>query len=397
MNNVWLWLDMDGTIADFYGVRGWIESLGRKDTKPYREARAIYNGHKMIRLLKEAKELGFNIGVISWSAKDCEKEYHDRITIAKKKWLERHGFLKLLDAIEITAYGKSKSNTCKKYGAGILFDDDLRNIENWTLGKAIDASANNLLKVIKSLLGIPKSELIFTDRARKKDEKDALSETRFLVLDTETANGQYDEKVAKVDLSQSLVYDFGYAIVDTTGKVLLSRSFIIREVFCDKNLMNSAYYKDKISRYWDDIKIYKTRRLVNFWTAYETFQNDIRKYNITFCSAHNALFDINALNNTIRVLTGSRVRYFFKYGLTVLDTLRLAQNTICKREEYINFCWENGYLTRHKTPRVRATAEVLFRYLTNDISFIESHTGLEDVLIEKDILTECFKELKARY
>ena len=45
-------------------------------------------------------------------------------------------------------------------------------------------------------------------------------------------------------------------------------------------------------------------------------------------------------------------------------------------------------------PQARATAEILHRYLTGDNAFAESHTGLEDVLIEKDILAHCFRQHK---
>lgn len=394
--DVWFWLDMDGTIADLYGVEGWLDSLQKEHTKPYRIARAIYKGRAMIPLLKKAKEAGFKLGIVSWTAKNGTKEYNEKIAAAKKKWLIKHGFFALMDAVEVVPYGRSKTKVCEKHGAGVLFDDEKKNLENWTLGKTIDASANNLLTVIEALIPLPKSELLFTDVTARKTAQDALSAKRFLVLDTETANGHFDETTQKVDLSQSLVYDLGYAIIDNAGNVLQQRSFIIADIFLDENLMNSAYYKEKIPRYWKNKKAGK-RKLVTFQTAYAIFQQDVKDYNIEFYSAHNAPFDINALNNTLRVLTASKKRYFFKYGTAMLDTLQLAQSTICKRQDYVAFCWEHGYLTNHKTPRPRATAEILHRYLTNNTSFVESHTGLEDVLIEKDILIECLKELKARY
>jgi hypothetical protein len=60
-------------------------------------------------------------------------------------------------------------------------------------------------------------------------------------------------------------------------------------------------------------------------------------------------------------------------------------------------------MTKHKTPRPQVKAEVLYKYITGDNDFIESHTALEDVLIEKEILAYCFnkhqkmrKELYAR-
>jgi hypothetical protein len=41
------------------------------------------------------------------------------------------------------------------------------------------------------------------------------------------------------------------------------------------------------------------------------------------------------------------------------------------------------------------TAEILYRYITGNLEFEESHTGLEDVDIERQILAYCFAKHKA--
>ena len=68
------------------------------------------------------------------------------------------------------------------------------------------------------------------------------------------------------------------------------------------------------------------------------------------------------------------------------DTLKMARDTICKEPTYLEFCMANGYMTKHKTPRARATAEILYRFITGNLEFEESHTGLEDATIEGEIL-----------
>jgi hypothetical protein len=52
-------------------------------------------------------------------------------------------------------------------------------------------------------------------------------------------------------------------------------------------------------------------------------------------------------------------------------------------------------MTKHQTPRVQVKAEVLYRFISGNNEFIESHTGLEDVLIEKEIFAYCVKQHKA--
>lgn len=214
----------------------------------------------------------------------------------------------------------------------------------------------------------------------------------YMGLDTETCNGIVVND--KLDLSQSLVYDIGWAVVDKKGRIYKTRSFVIYETFCEmKDVMTSAYYAEKIPTYWKEIKSGK-RQLVSFWTMWKAFKNDLKEYGIKNIFAHNARFDLNALNNTIRYISGSKFRFFFPREIEIWDTLRMSREVIGKQKTYIRFCNENGYMTKHKTPQCRLTAEVLYRYISGIKDFDESHTGLEDVLIETVIFAHCFKQHK---
>lgn len=150
MNNTWIWLDLDGTIADLYGVNNWLEELIAQRVHPYKVARNIY-GVDIITLLAELKTKGYNIGVISWGAKNSTDEYLERVRKAKIEWLYQNLFDVVLDKIIVTHYGVNKSDTCKKYGCGILVDDEQQNRDNWELGNTIDAT-ENILTALASLL-----------------------------------------------------------------------------------------------------------------------------------------------------------------------------------------------------------------------------------------------------
>lgn len=213
-----------------------------------------------------------------------------------------------------------------------------------------------------------------------------------ITLDTETCNGVMIDD--KLDLSDSLVYDLGFAVVDKRGNVYETASFVIRETFYGmKDVMQSAYYASKIPQYEREIAEGK-RRVVSFYEARMALLSTMRKYNTFTIAAHNAGFDMRALNTTQRYLTKSKYRYFFPFGTTVWCTLKMARQTIGKQKSYRLFCEINGYMTKHKIPQPRLTAEIIHRYLSGDDTFDESHTGLEDVMIEKDILAHCFKQHK---
>lgn len=214
----------------------------------------------------------------------------------------------------------------------------------------------------------------------------------YLMVDTETCNAYEDDK-GKLCLDDSLVYDIGWAIVDKKGNVYETGSYVICETFTNETaLMDSCYYAKKIPQYYKDMREGK-RIPVDIWYARRTIKEVCEKYNVKAIIAHNARFDYNATNNTVRYYSKSKCRYFFPYGIPIWDTLKMCE-VFAKSPSYISFCKEHGYMTNHKTPRPRRTAEVLYRYITGDTDFSEAHTGLEDVLIEAKIFAHCNRQHK---
>lgn len=199
---------------------------------------------------------------------------------------------------------------------------------------------------------------------------------KFIVVDTETTNS----------IDDPIVYDVGFAVVDAEGNVYEQHSYVVADVFLDKELMSYAYFADKIPQYWKDIKSGK-RKLRRFKTIRMIFKDVCKQYEIKKIFAHNARFDNRSLNLTQRYLTSSKFRYFFPYNTEIWDTLKMSRNTLKNVEDYDQFCWENDYITKRGCKRY--TAEIIYRFITGDNDFEEKHTGLEDVLIEKEILKYC--------
>lgn len=211
-----------------------------------------------------------------------------------------------------------------------------------------------------------------------------------VVLDCETA--PCDRTLEKVTPTNMLTYDIGWVVTDKKGNVYESRSFVIRDIFMDEmELMKSAYYADKLPQYWIDI-FNGTRKMTSFYNVRKTLIEDMEKYNIKEVYAHNMRFDYGALTNTERWLTKSKYRYFFPYGTIICDTLKMSRQVIGTMPTYKRFCEENGYLT--KRGQCRFTAEILYKFITKNHDFVENHTGLEDVMIEKEIMSYCFKQHK---
>jgi hypothetical protein len=216
----------------------------------------------------------------------------------------------------------------------------------------------------------------------EKENKKTMNKKFYCVLDTETANS----------VEQPLPYDLGFAIIDKQGKVYESYSFVIADIYCGhKDLMKSAYYAEKIPNYEADLKDGK-RKLVALKTAQRTFEKALKKYNIKEVYAYNAIFDKKALNNDIRYITKSKYRWFFPYGIEIKCIMSIACDLLMCRPSYIKFCLENELLT--EKGNISTTAETCYKYITKSLDFEEKHTGLEDVLIESEILAYCFRQKK---
>ena len=122
--------DMDGTIANLYGEKNWLERLLNEDETPYANAKPLVNMARLAKALKKAQNKGYEIKIISWLCKNGKKEYNEKVIKAKKEWLKKHLPSVKWNAIEIVEYGKPKS----EIGNGILFDDEKPNRDEWGKG-----------------------------------------------------------------------------------------------------------------------------------------------------------------------------------------------------------------------------------------------------------------------
>lgn len=142
-----IYFDMDGTIADLYGVDGWLDCLIAGQTRPYREAKSLVDMRKLGKLLNDLQRKGYHVGVISWLSKSGTPEYNKRVTETKLNWLHKHLSAVAFDEVKIVEYGTPKA-TVADFPSGLLFDDEKPNRDNW-LGVACDA--DNILDTLSAL------------------------------------------------------------------------------------------------------------------------------------------------------------------------------------------------------------------------------------------------------
>ena len=142
--------DMDGTIADLYGVENWLDDLIAKNERPYAIAKPIYDMDTLAFVLEALRGLGWTIAITSWLAKNSTDEYDKRVKQAKIEWLAKYGFP--YDILNIVPYGTDKSSVTAKYGGcQILFDDEEKNLQDWKNGLTVNAK-DDILKMLLNMI-----------------------------------------------------------------------------------------------------------------------------------------------------------------------------------------------------------------------------------------------------
>lgn len=142
-----IFFDMDGTIADLYGVNNWLDYLLASDTLPYEIAKPLVKLNSLARILNRLQRNGYKIGIISWLSKSGSDEYNNAVAEVKKDWLRKHLASVKFDEIHIVNYGTPKQMFAKT-ADDILFDDEKPNRDNWT-GKAFDV--DEIIEILKGI------------------------------------------------------------------------------------------------------------------------------------------------------------------------------------------------------------------------------------------------------
>lgn len=139
--------DMDGTLADLYGVKGWLADLLAEKTDPYERAKPLVNLSVFARTVHKLQARGYRFAVVSCTSKGGSETYKQKIAVAKQKWLKQHLPSVEWDEIFIIDYDTPKVSVVNE--PSILFDDEERHRKAWN-GIAYDEK--EILKRLKALL-----------------------------------------------------------------------------------------------------------------------------------------------------------------------------------------------------------------------------------------------------
>jgi len=192
----------------------------------------------------------------------------------------------------------------------------------------------------------------------------------FMIADTETVGLP----------PNNVVYDLAYTIA-TRKNVILSRSFLVREIITDADKMMSAYFAKKIFSDYIPALDTSTMKLYNWEEIVATMRDDMLTHNVSVFSAYNIHFDMRAIAATNNLFSTDKV---LTYKPDLLDLWTFSCTTVLNTRLYHDVARENNWVSN--AGNVRTTAEKTFAFLTGNLDFEESHTALHDAEIETHIL-----------
>ena len=253
----------------------------------------------------------------------------------------------------------------------------------------------------------------------------------YLILDTETATLPFARTIARnekekknIAIAKPLVYDIGWIISDRQGNIIKKENYLVQETFFVPQVFNTAYYRDKRPQY---MEMFGKREIEALpWNnIIEILLQDCR--NTDFVCAYNAAFDFKkAIPFTEKYIKALYSNYYQKWedrqiesckqivngynnaknekylepifelrneDFPIVDLWGLACQRLINNKRYKDYCLKNGLLTQSGL-YFKSSAETSFQYLAREYNFIESHTALDDALIETKILAKALQKGK---
>ena len=184
--------DMDGTIADLYGVNCWLEMLREENARPYEIAKPMWNMNELNEVLRKLQKQGVEIRVITWLSMNSSEDYKEKTRQAKLQWLENQGFP--FNKFHGVAYGTTKANSIRQYldlgEQAILIDDNAKVRQGWNWGETIDPTTQNIIEMLKALI---QSRLLVYKKNKKILKKLLTNGSDYVIINTERKRGSPNE------------------------------------------------------------------------------------------------------------------------------------------------------------------------------------------------------------
>ena len=189
-----------------------------------------------------------------------------------------------------------------------------------------------------------------------------------MIFDTETTS-----------LDKPFCYNIGYVILNVeTEEKLITRDYVVEQVWHNLPLFSSAYYANKRPIYVNRMRS-RAVTMNKFGYICRQMIRDIKQYEIAHAYAYNSQFDEKVFNFNCDWYKCSN-----PFDTVQIHDIRGYAHQFIVNDEYIAYCEEHNLFT--ESGNYSSTAEAVYRYISGRDDFDEEHTALSDSIIEAEIL-----------
>lgn len=148
-----IYFDMDGTVADLYGEKDWLNNLRNEHKGSFINLRPLVDMNELAMVCHQLMNLGYSFGVITWLPMGASYEFERVCEEEKRAWVEE--FMPWVSEFYAQSYGVPKQYAPSKRAAEMILVDDnaeVRAMWNTEVQRSSIDATQDIIKELRKLL-----------------------------------------------------------------------------------------------------------------------------------------------------------------------------------------------------------------------------------------------------
>jgi hypothetical protein len=148
-----IYFDMDGTVADLYGEKNWLNNLRNEREGSFINLRPLVDMNELAMVCHQLMNLGYSFGVITWLPMGASYEFERVCEEEKRAWIEE--FMPWVSEFYAQSYGVPKQYAPSKRAAEMILVDDnaeVRAMWNTEVQRSSIDATQDIIKELRKLL-----------------------------------------------------------------------------------------------------------------------------------------------------------------------------------------------------------------------------------------------------
>jgi hypothetical protein len=148
-----IYFDMDGTVADLYGEKNWLDNLRKEVCGSFINLRPLVDMTELSMVCHQLMNLGYSFGVITWLPMGASYEFERVCEEEKRAWVEE--FMPWVSEFYAQSYGVPKQYAPSKRAAEMILVDDnaeVRAMWNTEVQRSSIDATQDIIKELRKLL-----------------------------------------------------------------------------------------------------------------------------------------------------------------------------------------------------------------------------------------------------